>query len=181
MFPCLCLPCTPIKRLCTVLSHSLTVSPHPCPSACPHQTQQSADLWDEVTTLLFAGHDTQSATLSWTLAELALNPEAQRELRGEVLRALGPEPRVDSGCEGRGDEAGARGGAGGEGAGSGGGYVSSRDAGSVVREPPSVQVTAYVRCTHPFARRMTLRRFSHTKRPDALSPFAPLRRSLRRL
>lgn len=77
-----------------------------------------------MTTLLFAGHDTQSATLSWALAELALHPEAQARLRGEVLGALGPEPRGagrsgEGGKEGRGES-----------------YVSSKDAGAVVRSAP---------------------------------------------
>lgn len=36
---------------------------------------------DEVTTLLFAGHDTQSATLSWCLLQLVDKLEIQEELR----------------------------------------------------------------------------------------------------
>ena len=36
---------------------------------------------DEVTTLLFAGHDTQSATLSWCLLQLVDKVEIQEELR----------------------------------------------------------------------------------------------------
>ena len=41
-------------------------------------------LLDEATTLLFAGHDTQSATLSWALLRLAGDPAAQRELRASL-------------------------------------------------------------------------------------------------
>ena len=41
-------------------------------------------LLDEATTLLFAGHDTQSATLSWALLRLAGDPVAQRELRASL-------------------------------------------------------------------------------------------------
>ena len=38
-------------------------------------------------TLLFAGHDTQSATLSWALLRLAAEPEIQKDLRARLSRA----------------------------------------------------------------------------------------------
>jgi len=41
-------------------------------------------LLDEVTTLLFAGHDTQSATLSWGLLKLIQHPDVQRDLRASL-------------------------------------------------------------------------------------------------
>ena len=45
-------------------------------------------LLDEATTLLFAGHDTQSATLSWCLLRLAENVELQSELRASLNDAV---------------------------------------------------------------------------------------------
>ena len=42
-------------------------------------------LLDETTTLLFAGHDTQSATLSWGLLRLVDNVKIQNELRVSLL------------------------------------------------------------------------------------------------
>jgi len=51
-------------------------------------------LLDEATTLLFAGHDTQSATLSWALLRLAGDPVAQRELRASL--AADPEDSFES-------------------------------------------------------------------------------------
>lgn len=45
-------------------------------------------LLDEATTLLFAGHDTQSATLSWCLLRLAENVELQSELRASLNDAM---------------------------------------------------------------------------------------------
>ena len=44
-------------------------------------------LLDEAVTLLFAGHDTQSATLSWALLRLAAEPEIQKDLRARLSRA----------------------------------------------------------------------------------------------
>lgn len=66
-------------------------------------------LLDEATTLLFAGHDTQSATLSWGLLRLVEHMNVQTELRESlrnvvVVEALGlradvkvPKSRVNSG------------------------------------------------------------------------------------
>lgn len=58
-------------------------------------------LLDEVTTLLFAGHDTQSATLSWGLLRLIEHPDVQRDLRASledkvVVEALGLSPATAS-------------------------------------------------------------------------------------
>lgn len=54
-------------------------------------------LLDEATTLLFAGHDTQSATLSWCLLRLVQDVEIQSELRASlrddiIEEALGLPP-----------------------------------------------------------------------------------------
>lgn len=52
----------------------------------PHPLERpSAALMDETVTLLFAGHDTQSATLSWALLRLAANRDAQERLRASVV------------------------------------------------------------------------------------------------
>lgn len=45
----------------------------------------SKALLDEAVTLLFAGHDTQSATLSWALLRLAEDSATQEELRASIL------------------------------------------------------------------------------------------------
>jgi cytochrome P450 len=48
-----------------------------------------AEIRDEVTTLLLAGHDTTAAGLTWTLYHLAANPQIQERLREEVDGVLG--------------------------------------------------------------------------------------------
>ena len=50
-------------------------------------------LLDEATTLLFAGHDTQSATLSWALLRLASDVKTQGTLRASLTR----DPHVVTG------------------------------------------------------------------------------------
>jgi cytochrome P450 len=50
-------------------------------------------LLDEATTLLFAGHDTQSATLSWALLRLASDVKTQGTLRASLTR----DPHVITG------------------------------------------------------------------------------------
>ena len=65
-------------------------------------------LLDEAVTLLFAGHDTQSATLSWALLRLAAEPEIQKDLRAGLSRTksadvageLGVERRESGGADG---------------------------------------------------------------------------------
>ena len=44
---------------------------------------------DEVLILFLAGHETTALALSWTLFELAVNPEVERRLHEEVDRVLG--------------------------------------------------------------------------------------------
>jgi cytochrome P450 len=64
-----------------------TTEPTPAarhPSRHPRE-KPSAALMDETVTLLFAGHDTQSATLSWALLRLAADREAQERLRASVV------------------------------------------------------------------------------------------------
>lgn len=53
-------------------------------------------LRDEALTLFFAGHETTSHALSWTLALLAQNPEARAKLVREVERVLGGRPATFS-------------------------------------------------------------------------------------
>jgi cytochrome P450 len=48
-------------------------------------------LLDEAVTLLFAGHDTQSATLSWALLRLAADSEMQKDLRLGLSRSADVE------------------------------------------------------------------------------------------
>ena len=51
-------------------------------------------LLDEAVTLLFAGHDTQSATLSWALLRLAAEPEIQKDLRVGLSRSADVEDEL---------------------------------------------------------------------------------------
>ena len=46
-----------------------------------HQPLSDAELRDQLVTLLLAGHETTASALSWTLYELAQNPDAQRRAR----------------------------------------------------------------------------------------------------
>lgn len=49
-------------------------------------------LRDEALTLFFAGHETTSHALSWTLSLLAQNPEVRSKLASEVEQVLGKRP-----------------------------------------------------------------------------------------
>jgi cytochrome P450 len=52
---------------------------------------------DQVMTLMFAGHDTSTSTLSFMMYELAHHPEVAEKLRAEADEVLGGEsPSVDS-------------------------------------------------------------------------------------
>ncbi|KAF4607972.1 hypothetical protein EYR40_000308 [Pleurotus pulmonarius] len=42
------------------------------------------ELYSQMRTIMFAGHDTTASTLSWTLLELARHPEIQQRLREEI-------------------------------------------------------------------------------------------------
>ena len=46
-----------------------------------HEPLSDAELRDQLVTLLLAGHETTASALSWTLHELAQNPEKQRRAR----------------------------------------------------------------------------------------------------
>ncbi|MDQ4048916.1 MAG: cytochrome P450 [Actinomycetota bacterium] len=50
------------------------------------------EIRDQVTTLLFAGHDTSTSTITFLMHELARNPEALEQVRREQDRVLGGEP-----------------------------------------------------------------------------------------
>ncbi|PAX56532.1 cytochrome P450 [Brunnivagina elsteri] len=49
-------------------------------------------LRDEITTLIFAGHETTANTLAWTWMLLSQYPEAQAKLQQEVKQVLGDRP-----------------------------------------------------------------------------------------
>ena len=61
--------------------------PDPDLAPTPRDERIPRALLDEAVTLLFAGHDTQSATLSWALLRLAAEPEIQKDLRARLSRA----------------------------------------------------------------------------------------------
>ena len=50
-----------------------------------------AEIRDHVTTLLFAGHDTSTSTLTFLIYELARNPDALARVRTESTRVLGTD------------------------------------------------------------------------------------------
>ncbi|MBA3299277.1 MAG: cytochrome P450 [Thermoleophilaceae bacterium] len=50
------------------------------------------EIRDQVTTLLFAGHDTSTSAITFLMHELACNPTALSRLRDEQERVLGGEP-----------------------------------------------------------------------------------------
>ncbi|KAG8747300.1 hypothetical protein FRC10_001479 [Ceratobasidium sp. 414] len=54
----------------------------------------SDELLDHISTLILVGHETTAGSLTWTLYELAKNPEYQTRLRQEIM-ALGREPTYD--------------------------------------------------------------------------------------
>jgi len=61
-------------------------------NARDEQTGQSMDdrqVYDEVITIFFAGHETTAQTLTWLWYLLAKHPDAERRLHDEVDRALG--------------------------------------------------------------------------------------------
>jgi len=66
------------------------------------QKQESAglsmnEIIDECKTFFFAGHETTSHLLTWTIFLLSTNPEWQEKLRDEVMRECGVEtPNADN-------------------------------------------------------------------------------------
>jgi cytochrome P450 len=50
------------------------------------------EIRDQTMTLMFAGHDTSTSTLSFQMYELARNPEARQKLQAELDAVLGGEP-----------------------------------------------------------------------------------------
>ena len=51
-----------------------------------------AEIRDQLTTLLFAGHDTSTSTITFLVHELARNPDALAEVRREQAQVLGGAP-----------------------------------------------------------------------------------------
>ncbi|KAL6621299.1 hypothetical protein ACP70R_033731 [Stipagrostis hirtigluma subsp. patula] len=54
-----------------------------------HKMLTTQEILDECKTFLFAGQDTTSLLLTWTMFLLSTNPEWQQKLRDEVLRECG--------------------------------------------------------------------------------------------
>ncbi|KID95371.1 Cytochrome P450, partial [Metarhizium majus ARSEF 297] len=54
-----------------------------------------AETSDQLKTFLFAGHDTTSTLIIWTIYELSRTPHALKAVREELERLLGPEPIQD--------------------------------------------------------------------------------------
>ena len=55
------------------------------------------EIVDECKTFFFAGHETTSQLLSWTMFLLSTNPDWQEKLRDEVMRECGKEiPDADN-------------------------------------------------------------------------------------
>ncbi|KAN0129604.1 cytochrome P450 [Lactarius tabidus] len=50
----------------------------------PRARLSDIEMVDQIATLLFAGHDTTTNTLSWCLYEIARNPECQERIRAEI-------------------------------------------------------------------------------------------------
>ncbi|HYP54787.1 MAG TPA: cytochrome P450 [Solirubrobacterales bacterium] len=55
---------------------------------------------DQVMTLMFAGHDTSTSTLTFMMHELARHPDVAERLREEAARVLGGEPPTVEALEG---------------------------------------------------------------------------------
>jgi len=51
----------------------------------PKTRMTNKEVRDQIATLLFAGHDTTSNTLTWYLWELAKHPESQERVRAEII------------------------------------------------------------------------------------------------
>jgi len=56
------------------------------------KTFTDTQLRDHVLTFLFAGHETTSTAITWTLYELTKHPEIQKKLHEEVDNVLGDKP-----------------------------------------------------------------------------------------
>ncbi len=58
------------------------------PEVLDHAQENEQELRDQVMTLLVAGHETTASTLSWALHLLALHPEIQERVHGEIEHVL---------------------------------------------------------------------------------------------
>ena len=83
--------------------------PDPDLAPTPRDERIPRALLDEAVTLLFAGHDTQSATLSWALLRLAAEPEIQKDLRAGLRRRKNADVAAELGVEGPASRGGADG------------------------------------------------------------------------
>jgi cytochrome P450 len=62
----------------------------------PEQRISDEDILHNINTFMFAGSDTTSLALTWTLLLLAQNPEIQTRLRNELLQILPPSTSTSS-------------------------------------------------------------------------------------
>ena len=62
----------------------------------PDQRISDEDILHNINTFMFAGSDTTSLALTWTLYILAQHPALQTRLRAEILDILPPNPSPDS-------------------------------------------------------------------------------------
>lgn len=58
------------------------------PEVLDHTQENEQELRDQVMTLLVAGHETTASTLSWALHLVALHPEIQERVHGEIEHVL---------------------------------------------------------------------------------------------
>lgn len=66
------------------------------PDLKPEQRMTDDEVMGQITTLMFAGHETTSTAMSWALWRLAIHQDIQAKLRAELMTIDTDEPSIDA-------------------------------------------------------------------------------------
>jgi len=73
---------------------SLLIKSNMAPDLREDQKMTDEELMEQISTLLFAGHETTGTAMNWCLYRLALNPDIQQRLREELATIDEDEPSL---------------------------------------------------------------------------------------
>jgi cytochrome P450 len=73
---------------------SLLIRSNMAPDLREDQKMDDEEIMHQISTVLFAGHETTGTALMWALHQLANNPEIQERLREEILTVPDDQPSL---------------------------------------------------------------------------------------